>query len=208
MNKPQTLPDLFRFYFEFIKPLYAAVQAENELPHEILFEINAAFDHISRHWTYNEPEAQVVEKAYSHLKRSALDVFKIFVKNTVDKYGELQKIDTSLIDNGEFDKQMHLLISEMKKEASDARCAEGVPSNNHVDEAFDRWISVLQKCQRFEREFFLSPHLPWAQRKARIFNTKSFILAIVASLIAGVLISPAVLGFFRWLMSFAIPLQQ
>lgn len=76
MRQPKTFVELFEFYQSKVKLFYSAVQAENELPTEILFEINAAFDHVSRYHVYGQSEEEVVAKAYSHLKRACLDVFK------------------------------------------------------------------------------------------------------------------------------------
>lgn len=50
---------------------------------EILFELNAALDHLSRHYTYKESEAEAVAKAYAHMKRACLDVFKITLRETL-----------------------------------------------------------------------------------------------------------------------------
>ena len=77
MATPKTLAELFDFYFDEVKVLYAAVQAENTLPAEVLFEINAAFDHLARHWRHKEGEADAVAKTFGHLKRACLDIFKI-----------------------------------------------------------------------------------------------------------------------------------
>jgi len=33
--KPETFPALFKFYHDFVKILYAAIEAENELPHDL-----------------------------------------------------------------------------------------------------------------------------------------------------------------------------
>ena len=71
---PTTFADLFKFYHEHVKILYSSVQVENVMPVELLFELNAALDHVSRHWCYGESEKEAVEKAYSHLKRCCLDV--------------------------------------------------------------------------------------------------------------------------------------
>jgi len=104
MESPKTFEELFEFYDSYVKILYSSVQTENALPQEVLFEINAAFDHISRYWVLGESEEQAVSKAYSHLKRSCLDIFKIATKKAIDQYNELRQLDTSVIDNGEFEK--------------------------------------------------------------------------------------------------------
>jgi hypothetical protein len=58
-NDPQTFKEVFDFYNRYVKLLYCDVQATNVLPVEVLFELNAAFDHTSRHWVYGETEAEV-----------------------------------------------------------------------------------------------------------------------------------------------------
>jgi len=52
---PKTFEELFKFYLDYVKPLYSGIQVRNALPYEVLFELNAALDHISRKWTYREP---------------------------------------------------------------------------------------------------------------------------------------------------------
>ena len=59
---PQTFQEVFEFYNTYVKLLYCDVQATNVLPAEVLFELNAAFDHASRHWVYGETEAAVSKK--------------------------------------------------------------------------------------------------------------------------------------------------
>lgn len=71
LKTPKNLNELFEFYYEFVKPLYSQVQVKNELPAETLFELNAAFDHLSRHWKYDQSEEEAVDKAYGHLKDHA-----------------------------------------------------------------------------------------------------------------------------------------
>lgn len=48
-KEPSNIAELFAFYHDYVKVLYSAVQTENALPQEVLFELNAAFDHLSRH---------------------------------------------------------------------------------------------------------------------------------------------------------------
>ena len=200
--KPQTVQELFQFYHDYVKILYAAIEAENELPQETLFEINAAFDHLSRHWTYKQHEAYAVDKAYSHLKRSCLDIFKLFLRDAIDKYNQLTTLDTSIIDNGQYDKRMHQLIHQIKKEAKEARRAESY--GNEDDEtvkAFELWAGVYDKCETFNEEFYNNEHLDWARKKTRIYSTKAFILSIIASLIAGILLSPWLFKLFSKLLT-------
>lgn len=133
MREPRTFDELFSFYQDRVKLYYSAVQAENELPTEILFELNAAFDHISRYYIYRQSEEEVVQKAYSHLKRACLDVFKLTLRDTLDKAAELEKLDISLIDNGHYEKELKTLKHSIKLKALEARKMEGDPMTAEAD---------------------------------------------------------------------------
>ena len=187
METPKTFKELFDFYHSYVRLLYSEVQTHNWLPQETLFEINAAFDHISRHWAFDHDEASEVEKAFSHLKRSCLDIFKLKVKETIDKYRELQRIDTSLIDNGEYERRMREAIHLIRHESKLAR-REDAQSIDEEAPAFPRWDKVYAHCVAFEEQFYLNKSLDWARKKSRIFTWKTFLLGIAGSLIAGLLL--------------------
>jgi hypothetical protein len=161
------------------------VQAGGTLPTEVLFELNAALDHVSRHWAYQEDEAAVVEKAYSHLKRSCLDIFKLKVKDAHDQFSELRKIDTSVLDNGEFDRSLIALYHQIKIKATDARRLEGQSKDDSDSDikAFALWEPVFNDCIRFEREFYGHPKLPWAKKKVAFAKRREVWLALVVGLI-------------------------
>jgi hypothetical protein len=162
---PKTFEELFKFYLDYVKPLYSGIQVRNALPYEVLFELNAALDHISRKWTYREPDEQVLAKAYSHLKRCCLDIFKLQVKEATKQYNELRKIDTSSLDNGEFDNRLMKLYNDIKASAKEARKSEG-DKRFDTDEqvhAFDLWQPVFDMCVTFEEQFYNHPKLDWAR---------------------------------------------
>jgi hypothetical protein len=193
MGRPNTLPELFRFYIDTVKPLYSTVQLSGSLPVEVLFEINAALDHVSRVWTYEDPEPEAVEKAFSHLKRSCLDIFKLAVKQAMDNFRELRKTDTSIIDNGKFDHDLIQLVAAIKDGARDARANEG--NTRHDDGAavyaFDLWSPVYANCIRLETDFFNNPNVSWAMKKqvkGRIRDIGiGLVMGIIASIIAAYL---------------------
>lgn len=164
-KKPTDLRELYGFYHEFVKPLYSTVQSHNELPVEVLFEIHAALDHISRFYTYHEDEVVVVNKAYGHLKRCCLDIFKIKTREAIDQYNEIKKIDTSCIDNGGFERRLHALAADIREKASEARKIEGEPDGGDTVPAFDAWCPVYELCVEMENDFFLNKHLNWARRR-------------------------------------------
>lgn len=182
---PSTIAELFEFYHDYVKVLYSAVQTENALPQEVLFELNAAFDHLSRHWIYNEPEDKVVSSCYGHLKRSCLDIFKIAVREARNQYDALRKLDTSAIDNGEYDKKLHALFAEIRKGATEARRLEGdgrTDSDGPI-KAFDAWQPVYANCLHLDTEFFHHTALDWAKRRWWLKYWKS---TLFASAVAGV----------------------
>lgn len=186
MLQPKTWADLFDFYYKYVKPLYSAVSAENDLPLEVLFELNASLDHVARHWNPNAniPEHQCVKEAYGHMKRACFDIFKIFLRNAIDDFEKLQKVDTSLIDNGEFNKNLFALISRIKKNATIARENECFD----IDQAFNGWLTVWEDCKTFNDNFFLNEHVEWAIAKNRRFSLKAIVISSIISLIVGVII--------------------
>jgi hypothetical protein len=191
-RKPKTLAELFEFYYEDIKPLYCHLQASNTPPVEMLFEINAAWDHLSRHWHYGETEEETVDVTAAHLKRAAFDAFKIVLRETLDRYQKLNRLDTSIVDNGDFDKKMHVLAADIKQKAGEARMAEGDsrdPEKWH--QAFDVWQEVYLKCALFAHEFYLNPKVEWARHKNRQrdwwHRAEGFVLAVLSGLVVWLL---------------------
>ena len=185
MSKPTSFAALFEFYVAEVKPIYARMQADGVLPTEILHEINAAFDHVSRNWTIdNESEDQAALKAYSHLKRSCLDAFKMRLKEISDQRKELDRMHTDIIDNGEFDKRRKLLWVQIRNTSIDARKTEG------IDEQFEKWKSVFNLCEEFEQTYSLNPNIDWSHRKRTWEDRRKNLFWAVAGAVLG-----AVLGF-------------
>lgn len=198
-DRPKTYQELFAFYDEYVKILYGSIQAENILPAEVLFEINAAFDHLSRAWIYDEDQAEVVYKAHSHLKRACLDIFKLRVKQILDQYKELSEVDTSIIDNGEYDREMRILAHEIKSEAADARRFEGRPSSEPFEvSAFAYWQPVFDKCEIFEKKFYRHAGIDWAKKKHRRFAFREFWVGVVTTGIADAVFSGPLTESIRW----------
>lgn len=184
---PQTFAELFAFYNDYVKLLYSDVQTDATLPVEVLFEINAAFDHVSRFYIYNENEKVVVEKAYSHLKRSCLDIFKLKMKHTTDEYNKMLTLDIGIIDNGEFERNLHHLYHGAKQGAIDARQLEGRPGEDDESAvpSFELWQAVYDKCVTLQNDYFLSPKVDWAKVHSSKVDKKSFVVGVIASLVAG-----------------------
>jgi hypothetical protein len=196
MGKPTSLKELFEFYYQEFKPLYSELAAGNSAPAETLYEVNAAFDHLSRFWQYGEPEAETIRCVSGHLKRGCFDAFKIILKQTSDNHDKLNKIDTSIIDNGRFDHGMHALWSEIRTLAIEARCREGDSRDVEAwHEAFDRWKEVYVRCKRFDREFFLNEHVGWARKKE---GRRKWWLR-VEGIVIGIVGSIAASAIWQWL---------
>lgn len=189
-NPPASFGEVFRFYYDVVKPLYSKIQADNVLPSETLFEINAAFDHLSRHWHYAEDEKVVAEKTYSHLKRSCLDIFKLCVVQTMDKYDDLKRIDTSVVDNGEFDARLIALIGDIKQGAAEARAVEGDTRDDdgHI-KAFEHWLSVYKKCVSFERDFYRNRKVDWARTRERKRRWRDRWETLAIGVLGGILVT-------------------
>jgi hypothetical protein len=185
--EPVKIDDLFRFYHDYVKLLYAAIQAENALPTEVLFELNAAFDHLSRFWIYGETEGKVVDKAFSHLKRSCLDIFKLKVKETIKRYNEILSLHIDLIDNGDFERKLRDLVRKIKDKATHARKEEGKPDADDSIPCFEPWEEVYDMCIQFEKDFYNHPSIEWADRKGKIQTLKIFCYGVLASLVASAL---------------------
>lgn len=192
-KKPKNLLEFFEFYYEDFKPLYNRLQIRGKPPLEMLFEINAAFDHISRYWHYQDSEASAVDFACRHLKRGSFDAFKILLLETMDEYRELLNIDTSIIDNGEFDGSLKKLIANIESLALQAKMKEGDNRNeNNWNEAYDLWSDVYLKCLEFDEKFYRNEKVKWARKKQFKLETKlkwrlrieGFMVGILASLAA------------------------
>jgi len=186
---PKDLRELFRFYYDYVKPLYAAVSAENVMPQEVLFEINAAFDHVSRHWEHGEPEADMVKQAYGHLKRSCLDIFKLSYKDLKMDYDRMMKADLSLIDNGDFEGNARRRFAEITQLVRDARNFEGKNSigKEKNPEAFEKWLPAYEKGEAFRREYILNPKVDWAKKKTTSIFRKEIVVGIIINVAIGVL---------------------
>ena len=132
-----------------------------------------------------------------HVKRAILDCYKLIVKYTLDEYEELRKVDVSLIDNGNFDRELRTLIELIRKDATAARRHEG--DRNWVS-VFERWDIVFKNSQRLHHDFYLNKHVDWARRKQRQLTRRqwwtAFALGVASSLAAA-----AVLVAVRWCMS-------
>jgi hypothetical protein len=183
METPKTFKELFQFYREKVKILYSYCQLHNQLPQETLFEINAAWDHIARHFDSEniQTEKYVVEKAHSHLKRSCLDIFKLAFKNARDQYHEISETDLSLIDNGNgvFKKNLVSLLRRIREKAEIARMEEG----KNFDFAYETWWKMYLECRELEKDYYYSSKVQWAKKK----TFGNILWSILVAFLSGIL---------------------
>ena len=189
---PKNFKELSDFYHNYYKELYSEISIQNILPNETMFEVTAAFDHLTTHWTNGLSEQEVVGEAFGHLKRACLDLFKLKVKEARIQYDKLCSIDTSIIDNGEFDRNLHTLFNEIRIQATEARRLENEAGQGDVSEAFKRWENVSIACNKLQSDFFLSSKFDWAKKKMKkdfyINLFWGFLIGVVTSLIGGVIL--------------------
>ena len=170
---PKTFAALVDLYYDRYKPLYSRIQTFNEMPVELVFEVAAAWDHLSRHWRFGESEVSCIDKAARHIKRAVFDTYKLLLKHAVDDYDELRKIDTSLINNGNYDRELRQLMAKIADDAITARTAEGDTGGpDGWSRAFALWNIVYQQIETFHRKFYLSPHVDWARSKTVEFTVQ------------------------------------
>ncbi len=180
------ISELFKFYKDYIKPIYFEIEArDNEIPIELLFEIHASFDHISRIYTDSNNEKEECNKASSHLKRGVLDAFKLKLKSFNKELKRLKNINFNLIDNGNFLSNYtkdHLHIIKLAKEA---RTNE---TKNDTEIAFDKWFEVSSLIDKFENNYIETEKIIWARKITKRYFTKNtligFILGVIGSIIA------------------------
>ncbi|MCQ2336373.1 MAG: hypothetical protein MJ010_04235 [Paludibacteraceae bacterium] len=181
--------DVYEFYNEWVKPLYCEIEARNNsLPVELLFEVSSAFDHLKRFHLSEDVEDSACTKAYSHLKRGALDAFKLKLKYFNDDCNKLcgKNGELRLIDNGSFLPKMLKDKTNIYKIAKQARLCEG---NKDVDTAFDNWCQVSILINEFGENYFDVVKLQWAEKQGFIKNKRDFWIGVVAGVISSLLVS-------------------
>lgn len=193
---PATFKELFNFYYDFVKPLHSLVQTENEIPSQVLFELSAAQDHISRHFYYSESESVVCDKAFSHFKRACLDMFKLRLRVHTEQWKMLTNVDTSIISNGKFEGEMIALRNQIVTQAREARKKEGDPRMG-----FDLWSEVYELCKGFESEFFLNPAVGWAKIKVK----KRTLISRASGVAIGFVVGVAATLVGEWIRSLIHP---
>ena len=96
------------------------------------------------------------------------------------QFDELRKIDTSIIDNGNFDRELMALTGKIRDGAKDARQHEGhTRDDNETIRAFDLWVPVYADCVKLDRDFYRHGSLNWAKKKQRWDKWKERLWGVV-----------------------------
>lgn len=164
--------EAFEFYREYVKPLYCEIEArDNTLPVELLFEIHAAFDHLRRFFVDGEDEIEATHKAISHLKRGALDAFKLKLKFFHEDFQSLVKsdVDFDLVDNGKF---LPNLLSDKDRIINLAKQSRLSESIDDPARAFELWSSTSLAIDNFYATYMNDQNkIEWARKKTfRLWN--------------------------------------
>lgn len=179
--------DAFEFYWEYVKPLYCEIEArDNTLPVELLFEIHAAFDHLRRFYVDGEDEEESTKRAIAHLKRGALDAFKLKLKYYhVDVEAFLNSdVDLSLVDSGKFIQNFLQDKDNIIQLAKSSRISE---SSKDPEEAFSKWTETSIAIDKFYEDYFQSSYkIVWARRKTFFWNTKDSLRNLFLGFVTGV----------------------
>lgn len=153
-------------YNKNLKPMILALESEDsEYPVEVLNEIRAILNHLSRIAVIESGEATDIEDvtqaidlqihdATGHLKRGLFDCFKYCCISLEDKYKQFKKdsrnLDLGVIDNGEFSIELSKRYTEAKDSLFNARLIENDPSNRDADKAFEAFGLAYVKYRELD----------------------------------------------------------
>ncbi|MDR0868421.1 MAG: hypothetical protein LBP75_08135 [Planctomycetota bacterium] len=184
-----TESEVFAFYDRQVKVIYADIEARNNLlPLELLLEIHAAFDHLRRFHVDGEPENKCAEKAYSHLKRGALDAFKLKLKwHNCDYECLRRKRGLQLIDSGKF---LPALLARRNEIIAAGKAARLSEAQGDADAAFSKWYEVSNLIDEFEHKFTGDrSKFDWAQKQS-LFRLiiNNFFIGVLTGVIGSIIV--------------------
>ena len=152
------IKDVCKFHLDNARPLLGMVAYSQKskcasggaerpkFPLELLFEINAALDHVVRYWVdFDKDETRAADRACGHLKRLCFDVYKLRLCEVVDLYNkEIQTRTHDVV-------KMIRDFDSIREKATDARQEEGIP--DRIQAALDRWGDVCLLGDIFTRAY-------------------------------------------------------
>lgn len=190
------IKNMYVFYIENLKPLIAEIEARTEqFPVQILNEIRSYNDHLSRVFLNDDNDDLVereLKKAYSHLKRSMLDCYKILMIYLHDEFNKFDKrtknIDLSLVNNGEFYieyKRLRISIIDKYKTAK-TKETEELPDDDKYSFFQNAYIEALELEKLIDSNF---ANIQWTRGKKVVKTILNGVLWLLSVVISGIISS-------------------
>jgi hypothetical protein len=184
------LSRIYQNYNLTIKPLIADIESRYQrFPDSLFNEIRALHDHLARCYTTGHTDEQTegeMKKAESHVLRITFDCYKYldvwfydYIENFEKKYAN--RIDITLINNGEFAPEFRRLRSEATKGVREAKKKEGTDKQGSFD-AYQKAYNLYS-----ELEVLIDSNVSqfsWAKfhkRASRTVTTVMWILSVIIS---------------------------
>ncbi len=151
--------DIYQDYLDKVKPLIAACEGlRGEFPGQMLNEIRACFDHMSRCFLENHSDDErksELNKCKGHITRCVLDGYKIMLlyyhKETENFYSTYSDIPIVLVNNGKFIPELTELVEDARQKAKDAKIAESnaFPDKEKAYPAYQNAILAYDKVHEY-----------------------------------------------------------
>ena len=146
----ERIVNLLENYSSNLKPMIIALESEDsEYPVEVLNEIRAILNHLSRIAVLDsngsdEEEIDLqIHDAEGHLKRGLFDCFKYSCISIDDKYRRFRRdtrnVDLGVVDNGEFPIELSKKYTAAKSALTHARLVENDPTTNDSEAVYEHF---------------------------------------------------------------------
>jgi len=193
----QKIIDLYHIYSKEFKPWLATVETKyQEFPAEILNELRAFTDHISRCYAdgiSDEGIERNIERAENHLSRATFDCVKTLVLAYFDDVANFEDttkdVDLSLVQNGVF----YVKYRQLKQKAEEnVRRGKEVEKDDTIEDYRDVSFEHFQNA--FNTYKLLGEHInknlvhvDWARRKKNKKKAMLFFAWIGSAIISGII---------------------
>ncbi|GHS97439.1 hypothetical protein FACS189421_04250 [Bacteroidia bacterium] len=186
------LSTIYTQYNETIKPLIADIEAHcQQFPDSLFNEIRALNDHIARCFTSNMIDSQIAEelkKAESHVLRITFDCYKyldVWFYDYIKKFDKdyTDKIDITLIDNGEFAPKFRKLEVDAIKMIREAKKLE----SKDKQKSFDLYQAAYNNYSDLEELIDSNmSKLNWAKYRKKVKWTVTVLVWIASVVISSI----------------------
>lgn len=189
------LCECLHMYIYDIHPFIVLFETEkSEFPIELQNEIRSMYAHLCRAAAAEKKEEAIdnVKRIMSHSKRALLDCFKYISIVYTDMYNDFmnryKSIDLTLINNGDFLREIEKTYKETKDKLQNAKALEvqGV-SNEKLFELYqDAYLCARKIKSKIESVELTATYLKRRAMKKDILCVASFVIGILG-LVVGVL---------------------